>query len=283
MPTIPSPRLRPGRTVETMPVASDMVKSWVLAAGLVVLLTGTVVAAGGKIHVDDHAFPHEGPFGKFDAGQLQRGLQVYQEACAACHGLKYVPLRTLGDEGGLGLSPESVKAFAASLEIYDPVLDDFRPATPTDNFPANDSVGAPDLSLMTKARAGFSGPMGTGLNQLFRGVGGPEYVASLLMGYTGKEKQEAGVTLYENTAFSGGWISMAPPLSDGLVEYSNGAANDTEALALDVTAFLTWAAEPKKMIRRHAGFMAVALLTLLAALLYLTNKRLWMPIKRRHP
>jgi len=262
--------------------ARDVLKSFALATGIVALLTGTVLAAGGKIHVDDYAFPHEGPFGKFDADQLQRGLLVYQEACSACHGLKYVPLRTLGDKSGLGLSSEAVKAFAGSLEIYDPVIDDLRPATPTDNFPANESVGAPDLSLMTKARAGFSGPMGTGLNQLFRGIGGPEYMVSLLMGYTGKEKQEAGVTLYENTAFPGGWISMAPPLSDDLVEFTDGAANDAESLALDVAAFLTWTAEPKKVIRRHAGFMAVALLTLLAVLLYLTNKRLWMPIKRRN-
>ncbi|MCY4261693.1 MAG: cytochrome c1, partial [Rhodobacteraceae bacterium] len=254
-----------------------MLKSIALAASVLIVLGTAAMAAGKKGHVDDYAFPHEGPFGTYDAGQLQRGLQVYQEACAACHGLKYVPLRTLGDEAGPGLSPETVRAFASTIEIYDPVIDDFRPALPTDHFPANTSVGAPDLSLMTKARSGFSGPVGTGLNQLFRGIGGPEYLVSLLMGYTGEEKQEAGVTLYENTAFPGGWISMAPPLSDGLIEYADGSANNAEALALDLAAFLTWTAEPKKVVRRHAGFMAVALLTLLAVLLYLTNKRLWMP------
>jgi ubiquinol-cytochrome c reductase cytochrome c1 subunit len=65
---------------------------------------------------------------------------------------------------------------------------------------------------MAKARAGFSGPYGLGINQLFKGMGGPEYIASLLTGYTGEEKEEAGTILYENTAFPGGWISMAPPL-----------------------------------------------------------------------
>jgi ubiquinol-cytochrome c reductase cytochrome c1 subunit len=48
------------------------------------------------------AFAHEGPFGKFDQFQLQRGLQVYTEVCSACHGLKFVPLRTLSDAGGPG-------------------------------------------------------------------------------------------------------------------------------------------------------------------------------------
>ena len=31
---------------------------------------------------------------------------------------------------------------------------------------------APDLSLMAKGRAGFHGPYGSGMNQLFKGMGG---------------------------------------------------------------------------------------------------------------
>ena len=65
---------------------------------------------------------------------------------------------------------------------------------------------------MAKARAGFHGPVGLGINQLLRGTGGPEYIASLLTGFTGEERELAGAVLYGNTAFAGGWISMAPPL-----------------------------------------------------------------------
>ena len=75
---------------------------------------------------------------------------------------------------------------------------------------------------------------------------------------------------------------MAPPLEDGLVEYPDGSDNSVEAMALDVAAFLTWAAEPKMMARKQAGFVSVLLLVLLAALLYLTNKRLWAPLKPKH-
>ena len=248
---------------------------------LALLLSANAAFAAGEAHVEDFSFSFEGPFGKFDQDQLQRGLIVYQEVCAACHGLQYVPFRTLGDEGGVGLSESAVKAFAANYEVFDPELDDTRPAKPTDNFPANDSVGAPDLCLMTKARAGFHGPEGTGLTQLFRGVGGPEYVASLLTGYTGQEKEEAGTFLYGNTAYGGGWISMAPPLTDGIVEFPDGSDNSVRDLSEDVTAFLTWAAEPKMMARKRMGFTSVALLALLAVLLYLTNKRIWEPVKRR--
>ena len=49
---------------------------------------------------------------------------------------------------------------------------------------------------------------------------------------------------------------------------------------MDVAAFLTWTAEPKMMARKHTGFVAVLFLTLLTVLLYLTNKRIWAPIKK---
>ena len=62
---------------------------------------------------------------------------------------------------------------------------------------------------MAKARAGFHGPMGTGINQLVKGMGGAEYIASLLAGYTGEEKEEFGTVFYENTAYPGRWIAMA--------------------------------------------------------------------------
>jgi ubiquinol-cytochrome c reductase cytochrome c1 subunit len=47
----------------------------------------------------------------------------------------------------------------------------------------------------------------------------------------------------------------------------------------DVAAFLMWTAEPKMMARKQAGFVGVIFLTVLSVLLYLTNKRIWAPIK----
>ncbi len=249
-------------------------------AALVLTPAAGFAAGGGDKHVEDYDFSFEGPFGTYDQNQLQRGLQVYTEICAACHGLQYVPLRTLSDEDGLGIPEDQVRAYAAeNFEVYDEELEDFRPAIPTDHFPANTAAGAPDLSMMAKARAGFHGPYGTGINQLFKGMGGAEYIASLLTGYTGEEKEEAGVILYENTAFEGGWISMAPPLYGEDVDYADGHANDLEHISEDVSAFLMWTAEPKMMARKQAGFVGVLFLTVLSVLLYLTNKRLWAPIK----
>ena len=259
-----------------------MMKRLLLSLGLALGVATGAHAAGGAGKVTDYDFSFEGPFGKYDQFQLQRGLQVFTEVCAACHGLQYVYFRNLHDEGGPGLPDDQVKAYAQQFEVFDPELDDFREAIPSDRFPAVPDAGAPDLSLMAKARAGFSGPYGLGINQLFKGMGGPEYIASLLAGYTGEEKEQAGTILYENTAFPGGWISMSPPLDDDLVEYADGHSATVEHMAEDVAAFLMWTAEPKMMARKQAGMTAVLILGLLAVLLYLTNKKLWAPIKRKH-
>lgn len=240
----------------------------------------------GYGHVEDVAFSFEGPFGAYDQFQLQRGLQVYTEVCSSCHGMKFVPIRTLADEGGPGLPEDQVRAYAAELlPIFDEDLGEERARILTDHFPAVSGAGmGPDLSLMAKARSGFHGPYGTGINQLVRGIGGPEYIHAILTGYTGEEQEQAGTLLYGNSAFPGGWISMPPPLADDRVTYEDGTPATVDQMSMDVAAFLMWTAEPKLMDRKSVGLVAVLFLIVLTALLYLTNKRLWADhkVKRKH-
>lgn len=275
-------------------------KKHLLSALLSVGLGTSAMAAGGGGHVEDFDFSFEGPFGTYDTNQLQRGLQIYTEICAACHGLKFVPIRTLGEEGGPNLPEDQVFAYAENYEVFDPELDDFRSARPTDHFPESALENAPDLSLMAKKRAGFHGPYGLGINQFFKGIGGPEYIASLLTGYVDPpECAPEDFDGYYNTAFANGgipdeckyedgtskvegsWISMAPPLYGDDVEFIDGHATDLEHLSEDVSAFLMWTAEPKLAARKQAGLTGVILLSLLSVLLYLTNKRLWASVKYR--
>ena len=273
------------------------------ALGLVAAAPALAEPGGSTIY--NYDFAHDGPFGSYDENQLQRGLQIYQEVCAACHGLKYVAFRTLSDEGGPNLPQDQMRAFAEFYEVWDPTLfdgeGDFRTATPADKFPAVTAANAPDLSLMAKARAGFSGPYGTGIAQLLNGLGGPEYIASLLEGY--KEEPECAAEadlsgFYYNTVFAAGaypdsckdengenlypgsWIAMAPPLYGEDVEFADGAENDLYNEAMDVASFLMWTAEPKLVARKQAGLTGVIFLTILSVLLYLTNKRIWAPHKK---
>ncbi len=252
-----------------------------LAALAMLLAPLPALAAGEEAHVTDFAFSFEGPFGAFDQSQLQRGLQVYTEVCSTCHGLRFVAFRTLADPGGPALSEAAMRAFAGRFEVFDAELDDFRAATPPDHFPPSSLANAPDLSLMAKARAGFHGPAGLGLNQILRGMGGPEYIASMLVGFTGHEQEQAGVILYENTAF-GGYMAMNPVFFGDDVAYADGTEATPEQMAQDVAAFLMWAAEPKMMARKQAGLTAVLFLVVLTVLLYFTNKKLWAPHKGKH-
>lgn len=259
-----------------------MFRNLILGAAAALGLAGSpALAAGEGGHVTDFAFSFEGPFGRFDQAQLQRGLQVYTELCSACHGLEFVAFRTLSDDGGPALSEAAMRAFAGQFEIFDAEIDDYRAAGPTDHFPGSSLDNAPDLSLMAKARAGFHGPAGLGINQLLHGMGGPEYIASILTGFTGEDVEQAGVILYENTAF-GGHMAMAPVLYGDDVVYADGTEATPEQIAQDVAAFLMWTAEPKMMARKQAGLTAVLFLVVLTVLLYFTNKKLWSPYKGRH-
>ena len=253
-------------------------KTVLSALAAVGLSTGAAFGAGGGGQVTDYRFSFEGPFGSFDQAQLQRGFQVYKEVCSACHGLEHVAFRNLSDPGGPGFSEDQMRLIAAEWEIEDPVTGEYRPAAPTDHFPASMLENAPDLSLMAKARAGFHGPAGTGISQLIRGMGGAEYIASFLVGFTGEEVEEAGILLYENAAYDG-YVAMAPVLYGDDVEFIDGTVATPEQTAQDVAAFLMWAAEPKMMARKQAGFTAVLFLTVLTVLLYFTNKQLWSPHK----
>ena len=70
-----------------------MFRKLTLTAAVALGLSATVVSAAGEAHVEDFDFSFEGPFGSYDQMQLQRGLQIYTEVCAACHGLKYVAIQ----------------------------------------------------------------------------------------------------------------------------------------------------------------------------------------------
>lgn len=277
-----------------------MFKKIALTAASALVLSASGAFAMEHV-IPDVAFAHEGPFGKFDQMQLQRGLQVYTEVCSACHGLKYVPIRTLSDEGGPAMPVDQIREYAKQWTITDADTGEDREGVPTDNFPRSSLSNAPDLSTMAKARAGFSGPYGSGINQLFKGMGGPEYIHAILTGYEDPPECAADFASdgYYNRYFAkgaipdtckdeegrvmieGSWIAMPPPLSDDQVTYADGTAATVDQMSMDVASFLMWTAEPKMMARKEAGFVSVIFLVILSTLLYLTNKRIWAGVKGR--
>ena len=233
-------------------------------------------------------FAHDGPLGKFDRGQLQRGLKVYSEVCAACHSLKLVAFR---DFAALGYSEDQVKALAKGWKTEVPSINPetgepaTRPGIPADKIPspfanetaaraANNNALPPDLSLITKAREN-----------------GPAYLYSLLLGYrdqAGYKNEEGKELLKEfpdaatppglhfNPWFANLNIAMANPIaSDDLVTYDDGTKATRAQMAKDVSAFLTWTAEPKMENRKSAGWAALGFLLIFTLLAFMSYRAIW--------
>jgi ubiquinol-cytochrome c reductase cytochrome b/c1 subunit len=267
-----------------------LLKTLGIAATGLMLLAAPAMAAGGQKDAKNISFSFEGPFGHFDRAQLQRGYKVYKEVCANCHSMHYVSFRNLAEPGGPEFSEEEVKALAATFTVQDgpdEAGDMFeRPGLPSDRFPspfpneqaarnANGGSYPPDLSLLTKSRPGWFGTF----NQLINGIGGPQYVYSVLTGYEephgdlAKEQPEG--KLYNPYFANGHWIGMATPLSDGQVDFDDGAPDTVDAMARDVSAFMAWTAEPKMEERKRLGFQVLIYLGVLSLLLYLVKKKIW--------
>ena len=220
----------------------------------------------------------KGLFGKFDRASLQRGYQVYTEVCAACHSMKYLSYRNLSEKGGPEFSVAQAKAIAASFEVTDGPNSDGemfnRPGNLSDKFvmpyenvkaaeAANGGAYPPDMSVLVKARGG-----------------GVDYIYSLLQGY---EEAPSGMTLDDGVHYNkymyGNKIKMSAPLSDGIIEYSDGTNASVQQMSKDVTTFLMWAAEPSLETRHQMGFKAIVYLIILTILVYFSMKRIWSRVK----
>jgi ubiquinol-cytochrome c reductase cytochrome c1 subunit len=232
------------------------------------------------------ALSSDGPFGKFDKAQLQRGFQVYSEVCSACHSLKLASFRDLK---GLGYNEAEIKKIASDWKTQVASINPdtgeaaTRKALASDTFPppfpnevaaraANNNALPPDLTLITKAREG-----------------GASYVYSLLTGYQNQPADllkrfpdaKTPQNLHYNPYFANLNLAMPPPLtSAGQVTYADGTKPTVDQMAKDVSAFLVWTAEPN-LESRHAAGLAVAIFLLIASILgYLAYQQIWHDAKR---
>lgn len=237
------------------------------------------------LHPKELELASNGPLGRFDRQQLQRGFQVYKEVCAACHSLRLVAFRDLQQ---IGFSEPEVKAIAKNWAIEVPSVNPqtgepaTRKAAPADKFPlpyanevagraANNNAYPPDLSLMAKARHD-----------------GAAYIYSLLTGY---QEQPAELVkrfpdsktpdgLHYNPYFANLNIAMPSPLAaDGQVTYADGTNATIDQMAKDVSAFLVWTAEPKLENRHRAGVGVIIFLLIATILGYMAYRNVWANVK----
>ena len=189
-----------------------------------------------------------------------------------------------------------VKALAATYKVKDGPNESGdmfeRSGRPSDTFPwtfaneqaaraANGGALPPDMSVLAKARSyerGFPLFLVDVVTQYQEH--GPDYIVALMNGY---EEPPAGMTMlpgqYYNKFMPGGRIAMPKPLSDGLVDYTDGSPKTVEQYSKDVAAFLMWAAEPQLDQRKKFGTRAILFLAALAALLFYTKKKIWAKLE----
>jgi ubiquinol-cytochrome c reductase cytochrome c1 subunit len=237
-------------------------------------------------HPLDVSFQSDGFFGSYDERQLQRGFQVYKEVCSACHSLRHVAFRDLGE---LGYNEAQVKTIARDWAAEQPSVNDetgetaTRKNVPSDHFPspfandvaaraANGGAVPPDLSLMTKARHD-----GTHYVYSLVGHGYIEQPAALLREFP-DAKTPTG--RYYNKFYANLNIAMPPPLTqDGQVQYADGTRSTVDQMAKDVAAFLTWTAEPKLETRHAAGLAVLAFLLIFSFLCWGAYQNVWRDIR----
>ena len=218
-----------------------------------------------------------GLFGRYDTSSLQWGLQIYQEVCSTCHGLKRLRFRELE---AIGFTNEQIKEYASTFEIQDGPNDQgetyTRPGNPEDTFispykneqEARAAFGGaypPDLSLITKARKN-----------------GPDYIYSLLTGYEDPPVNlNLSDGLYYNPYIEGKVIAMPPPLYDAVIQYIDGTNPNLHQLTYDIVSFLNWVAEPELEARKSLGLKVIIFLIILTSLFYVTMKNIWSRINNK--
>lgn len=246
-----------------------------LVCAVLSLSAFAVQAAGDAKAPKQVDWKFDGMFGTVDRASAQRGLQVYKEVCAACHGLKRIAFRNLMD---IGFSEGEVKAIAAGYMVEDGPNDEGdmfeRPGVASDRFvppfanekaarASNGGAYPPDLSLMVKARPD-----------------GANYLYSLLVGYEDAPADvDVAAGMYYNPYFPGGLLAMAPPLMNDLITYEDGTNASTEQMAKDVVNFLQWAAEPEMETRKRMGIKVLIFLAIMSVLFYVAKQRIWSDVK----
>ncbi|WP_375359538.1 cytochrome c1 [Candidatus Tisiphia endosymbiont of Neophilaenus lineatus] len=253
-----------------MPTRNDISIKFFLCL-LILLISNIITANDEALPTKKIAWPFDGVFASVDRKAAQRGFQVYKEVCSSCHGLYNLYYRNLKD---LGFSDEEIKEITKNYTVQDGPNDAGemfeRPALPSDPFvhpypneqaarAANNGADPPDLSLIIKARPD-----------------GANYLYSILTGYSNPpENFKLMPGLSYNPYFPHSQIAMPAPLSDGQVKYIDGTNSSVEQMAMDVTIFLQWAAEPEMENRKSMGLKVTMFLVIFIIFFYISKNKIW--------
>lgn len=249
-----------------------------LLASLLLVLTGSVFAAGGGIEWD--RFPKEK---MRDMAALQNGAKLFVNYCLNCHAAAFQRYNRLRD---IGLTEQQIKDNL--LFAGDKIGETMKIAM--DAKQAKDWFGAtpPDLTLIARSRAAVGKGTGsdylytlwrsyyrddskaTGWNNLaFPAIGMP-HVLWELQGERLPVMEKRIEHGHEVEVFTGRWETVKPgKLSPA--EYDQAVG--------DLVAFLQWMGEPVQAQRYRLGVWVLVFLGIFALLAWRLNAAYWKDVK----
>ena len=207
------------------------------------LACAALAAQGAETKLESVALPDDLP-------SLERGAETVVTVCTGCHSLKYIKYRDLMN---LGIAKDKVEAWRNGQ-----TLDTALQAQMTEEAARATFSGTapPDLSLMAAAREGEG-----------------NYLFAYLTGYHKNEKGDLTNSVFPQTRM--------PDILGAADTTDEKQRAELETKAKEVTAFLTWAADPHAQERMRLGYYVLGYVAFMTLLLFLWKKRIWREIDKR--
>lgn len=241
-----------------------------LLASLFLLVPALAPAAGGGVPLQDADIDLK------DQASLQRGAGYFVNYCMGCHSLGYMRYNRLADDLGIDEATLRQSLIFTGAKPGDLMVSNMNPVSAEKWF----GTAVPDLTLATRWRspdwvysylksfyADPSRPLGVN-NLVFPNVGMPHVLAGLQGIQQPKFEEHPGPDGNPVKTVVG-----VEPAQGGSM-----TAEQYDAFARDLTAFLTYAGEPIKLERQRLGIWVLLFLAVFFVAAYFLKKEYWKDV-----
>lgn len=237
---------------------------------LMMLVPATVLAAGGgNVHLDSADIDLD------DQASLQRGAKYFANYCLNCHSAKYMRYQSMT---ALGLTEDQIRENL--MFPGDKVGELMNIAMSTEDGEKWFGAPPPDLTLVARLRGedwlftylrsfyeDESRPFGVN-NVVFPSVGMPHVLGELQGTQRAVWEETEGADGKPHKKLKG--LELAEPGTMSPEEY--------DQMARDLTAYMSWLAEPMQQERKRLGIWVLLFLVVFTAIAYLLKKEYFKDI-----
>lgn len=253
-----------------------MLKSRIFAV-LLAFVPALAAAAGKAELLDAQIDVH-------DRASLQRGAGLYMNFCAACHSLQFMRYSRLGEDLGLTVEQVEQLIIKGNAKIGDPMKTGMDKASGTEWF----SKAPPDLSTTVRGKTRQEDWVYTFLRSFYVDESRP-------MGWNNTVLAGASMpnVLWELQGIQRAAIEPMGPRGCAIAqvggnciagfvvqEHERGrmTAAEFDRAILDITAFLTYVAEPARLQRETLGVWVILFLSFFTLLAWLLKREYWKDV-----